>query len=132
MLRSQSGADLGARMFSALSSALANSPWTILVGCDCPDLDSRDISETIGLLEKGMDAVVGPAHDGGYYLLGLRKVTPALFADMPLGTDQVWSLTRNRLERLGWQYTTLRVQHDLDRPEDLRHFPGLLRELRTD
>jgi len=121
-LKLQQGKDLGARMYSAFASTLADCPWAILLGTDCPDLDYRDIQKAIALLCNGNDAVIGPAHDGGYYLLGLRQPFPELFADIPWGTDQVWEVTRKRLEQLGCRYATLRVQHDLDRPEDLRHF----------
>ena len=76
-------------------------------------------------LQNGHDAVIGPAHDGGYYLLGLRQPLPALFADMPWDTDKVQDLTKRRLKQLGYRYASLSVRHDLDRPEDLQRFPEL-------
>ena len=129
-LKQQQGADLGSRMASALESALADAPWAILLGTDCPDLHARDIQEAIAALNRGTDAVVGPAHDGGYYLIGLRQTSPQLFSDIPWGSGSVWELTRERLEQLGWRYSLLRTQHDLDRPEDLQHFPRLREQLR--
>lgn len=118
----QQGEDLGARMHSAFASTLADCPWAILLGTDCPGLDYGDIQKAITLLCNGHDAVIGPAHDGGYYLLGLRQPFRELFADIPWGTDQVWDMTRQQLEQLGCRYATLRFQHDLDRPEDLQRF----------
>jgi rSAM/selenodomain-associated transferase 1 len=125
-LKSQRGEDLGARMYSAFESTLTTCSWAILLGTDCPDLNYSDIQKAIELLHNGNDAVIGPAHDGGYYLLGLRQPLRKLFADLPWGTDKVWDVTRKHLERLGCRYATLRVQHDLDRPEDLQRFPELL------
>ncbi|WP_457668838.1 TIGR04282 family arsenosugar biosynthesis glycosyltransferase [Thiolapillus sp.] len=130
-LKSQRGEDLGARMRWAFESALADAPWAILLGSDCPDLRGEDIQQAIAALDKGADAVAGPAHDGGYYLLGLRKAAPELFSKIPWGTGRVWELTRERLQQLGWRYSMLRRQHDLDRPEDLRHFPQLRELLRN-
>lgn len=124
-LKLQQGNDLGARMHGAFASALASCSRAILVGSDCPDLDYSDIQTAMQQLQNGHDAVIGPAHDGGYYLLGLRQPLPALFADMPWGTDKVRDLTKRRLKQLGYRYASLSVRHDLDRPEDLQRFPEL-------
>ncbi|WP_456377466.1 TIGR04282 family arsenosugar biosynthesis glycosyltransferase [Thiolapillus sp.] len=125
-LHEQKGKDLGARMHHAFSSALHNSSWAILLGTDCPNLSADDLTLAIETMQSGADAVVGPAFDGGYYLLGLRKPAEALFNNMPWGTDEVWNLTRQRLLDLDLEHATIPWQHDLDRPEDLKHFDGLL------
>jgi hypothetical protein len=62
---------------------------------------------------------VGPAEDGGYVLLGLRCVDHLLFHAMPWGTDQVLSMTCERLQQLDWQHQLLPALWDVDRPEDL-------------
>lgn len=120
-LRKQKGVDLGERMQHAFHTTLHQAPWAIALGTDCAALTTTDIRQAINLLEHGMDAVAGPAFDGGYYLLGLRRFSPRLFDRIPWGTDQVWKLTRQRLEALGWSYATVARHHDLDRPEDLIH-----------
>lgn len=125
-LYTQQGADLGARMAHALHSALSTRPWALVVGSDCPGLLSADLALAVQALDAGSDAVLGPAADGGYYLLGLRCPAPALFTHMPWGTDRVLSLTRARLRQLGWRWQELPQRHDLDEPEDLLHFPGLV------
>ncbi len=124
-LHEQRGDKLGARMHHAFSSVLHHSPWAILLGTDCPNLSTDDLAQAIRSMQGGADAVVGPAFDGGYYLLGLRKPAATLFKNMPWGTADVWDLTRQRLHRLGWEYATLPRQHDLDRPEDLERFDNL-------
>lgn len=124
-LRLQRGEDLGARMLWAFECTLTSAPWAVLIGTDCPDLNTDDLRQAIAHLENGADAVAGPAHDGGYYLLGLRKAEPELFKRIPWGTDKVWLLTKKQIEHMGWICTVIRTHHDLDRPEDLLQFPRL-------
>jgi rSAM/selenodomain-associated transferase 1 len=122
-LKTQQGENLGGRMLSAFESTLLTSDWAILIGTDCPDLNIDDIRQAIMELENGKDAVAGPAHDGGYYLLGLRKTHADLFDDIPWGNSEVWQLTQHKLMQLNYSHTMLRFQHDLDRPQDLQYFP---------
>ncbi len=124
-LKQQRGNDLGEKMQDAFERTLADTPWAILIGTDCPDLNVHDIEQAMEFLELGADAVAGPAHDGGYYLLGLRKTDPSLFDGIPWGSDQVWNLTQKKLQKLNWKYSLLRTQHDLDRIEDLKRFPSI-------
>lgn len=125
VLAAQSGQDLGARMQHAFETTLQSAPWAIILGTDCPDLESSDVQQAVEAMRKGADAVAGPAYDGGYYLLGLRQSSPELFQEMPWGTESVWEITRHRLEQLGWTTATTTWRYDLDRPEDLDHFPHL-------
>ena len=125
-LKAQRGQDLGSRMQHAFETTLRSTPWAVILGTDCPELQSSDVLQAIDDLRNGADAVAGPAFDGGYYLLGLRRTSASLFRQMPWGTENVWEITRNRLEKLRWSYTTTTWRHDLDRPEDLEHFPKLL------
>jgi hypothetical protein len=71
-----------------------------------------------------LDAVLGPAVDGGYVLLGLRRAESALFTDMPWGGDRVAEITRERMAALGWRWRELPALRDVDRPEDLDWFGG--------
>jgi len=124
----QRGADLGARMQHAFNAALARDGSAILVGTDCPGLEPRDFQEAAGRLAGGRDAVLLPAADGGYTLLGLRRVTAELFRELEWGRETVYAATCARLIRLGWRWSALRTLPDIDRPEDLVHLPDGMRD----
>ncbi len=121
----QRGGDLGARMDHALRHGLDRRPHVLLVGTDCPALRAEDLVTAGEALRDGHDVVLGPALDGGYYLIGLRRPRPRLFRDMPWGSAQVLELTRHRLRQAGLHWYELPRRADLDRPEDLARFPHL-------
>ncbi|MGQ9425916.1 TIGR04282 family arsenosugar biosynthesis glycosyltransferase [Gilvimarinus sp. F26214L] len=130
-LHVQQGADLGQRMANAARGAAGRYAGIILVGSDCPFLDGDYLRQAVQALDSG-DAVLGPAADGGYVLLGLRAVHSDLFDRMPWGTDRVFAITRARIRALGWSCSLLPTLPDIDRPEDLpllghRSFPPSLR-----
>jgi rSAM/selenodomain-associated transferase 1 len=112
--------DLGARMHEAFDVNLKQHPWAILVGSDCPFWDAADFVEVARQLATSCDAVIGPARDGGYVLLGLRQTTPLLFHDMAWGSSEILDETRRRFRHLGWTCHELPEHSDIDRPEDLR------------
>ncbi len=118
-LHAQRGADLGARMLHALSGALRRHRAAILIGTDCPALRAADLRRATRALAAGHDAVIAPAEDGGYALIGVRRVVPRLFENIAWGEAQVFAQTRLRLESLGWRWKRLRTVWDVDRPEDL-------------
>jgi len=124
-LHTQRGADLGERMLHGIEGALTRGPWVVVIGCDCPELTREDIAGAASALEDGADAVLGPAEDGGYYLIGLRRPMPGLFQGVDWGTDRVLAQTRDRLRRHGCRWHELATRRDLDRPGDLRWHPGL-------
>lgn len=121
-LATQQGADLGARMQRAAAATLADAERAVLLGCDCPGLDVDYLRQALVALAE-RPAVLGPADDGGYVLLGLRRdaleALPSLFAPMAWGTDQVAAITRERLRSAGLAWTELASLPDIDRPEDL-------------
>lgn len=119
-LRAQSGGDLGRRMQQALAAALRDSPAAVLVGSDCPGLTAADIRTALDALRGGMDAVLGPALDGGYWLIGLRRPSAALFQGVEWGGARVAAQTRQRMRRLGWRWLELAPRADLDLPADVR------------
>jgi rSAM/selenodomain-associated transferase 1 len=123
--RTQEGADLGERMFNAAAN-FADGP-VVIIGTDCPDLPSADLNRTLTLLATHQ-AVLGPALDGGYYLLGLQRAHRALFDGIEWGTDRVLGQTRDRLRRLGWSWSELAPRRDIDRPEDLAWLNGPLKK----
>ena len=124
-LRTQSGADLGARMCFAMEQTLKNYRHVMLIGSDCMDLTPADVNLALEQLAAGNDVVLGPALDGGYYLIGLSSLHRRLFDGIEWGTDRVLRQTRNRVAELGLSLYALPARRDLDRPEDLRYFqPG--------
>ncbi len=118
----QSGADLGERMCGAADRALKESDAVLLIGADCPLLSAAHLAQALQWLMDGEDAVLGPAEDGGYVLLGLRQNSAALFEDMSWGGDQVLEITRRRLAGLGWHWQELEPLWDIDRPVDLERW----------
>lgn len=112
-------------MYRAASRVLNAGRWPILVGTDCPLLDRSVVLQACAALEQGHEAVVGPAEDGGYVLLGLRRISPRLFTGIEWGGDRVLARTRETLEALGWCRRELDTLWDLDRPDDLRRYLAL-------
>jgi rSAM/selenodomain-associated transferase 1 len=118
-LRSQGGGDLGDRMYRAFKRALRHHRYAVLIGSDCPALVPGDLRAAARALRAGADAVLAPAEDGGYPLIGLRRVSRRLFDGIPWGSPSVLDRTRARLGRLGWRWKELRTLWDVDRPEDV-------------
>ena len=114
-LHSQGRGDLGERMYRALR----RHPGALLIGSDVPALRPADLRAAARALAKGADAVLAPAEDGGYALIGLRRAARGVFAGVDWGGSQVLAQTRARLRALGWRWTELRTMWDVDRPEDV-------------
>ncbi|MDG2175458.1 MAG: TIGR04282 family arsenosugar biosynthesis glycosyltransferase [Gammaproteobacteria bacterium] len=119
----QTGNNLGERMHYALNSALATHTSAVLIGSDCPGIDYHYLDSAFTALENGFNAVLGPAEDGGYVLIGLRsdvsEKSTDLFQDISWGTDTVSAQTRNLFQKLGLTWKELPVLQDLDEPSDL-------------
>ena len=118
--RVQHGADLGERLAAAMTELLAGDARAVIVGTDCPALDRAALDAAFAALERH-DLVLGPATDGGSYLIGLRREAPALFRDIAWSTPRVMdqTLARAHTERLSVH--VLAVHDDLDTPADLVH-----------
>ena len=118
---SQVEGDLGDKMHWAAATTLTeeNIDGVILLGTDCPFVDSDYIESALDYLETGGDAVIGPAADGGYVLLGIKKADRSLFEHINWGSHSVLSKTIERLNALAWKYRQLPVLHDIDRYDDL-------------
>lgn len=116
----QEGQDLGERMHRAFEAFFTRGyRHVLIVGTDVPSLPLSYYQQALELLEKH-DLVLGPALDGGYYLIGLNQSAPTLFENMPWSTDQVLPLTRAKAESLGLRIALLPEWRDIDRLEDLR------------
>ncbi|MGB7542815.1 MAG: TIGR04282 family arsenosugar biosynthesis glycosyltransferase, partial [Burkholderiales bacterium] len=120
--------DLGERMQRALAAALARSERAILVGSDIPALSAQYLRDADRSLAGGDDVVLGPAEDGGYVLIGLRRCDPELFREIPWGGPTVLAETRWRIARLGLRSRELPALWDVDRPEDLERLPVEMRQ----
>ncbi len=120
-LRTQAEGDLGRRMADALSFSLKAVTHALLIGTDCPSITSYDLREAATALREDREAVIGPTEDGGYGLIGLKRVVIDLFEGISWGGENVLEETRNRLLALRWRWHELPVRWDVDRPEDLEH-----------
>jgi rSAM/selenodomain-associated transferase 1 len=116
-LRRQPDGDLGERMQAAV--AHAGVP-TLVIGTDCPLMTTAHLRDAAEVLRSGSDAVVIPADDGGYVLIGLSRPVPELFTDMAWSTEGVMMETRQRLRRLGLSWREPTHLWDVDRPSDVR------------
>ena len=113
----QSGKDLGEKMQNAFQKLFAlNYQNCIIIGSDLFDLNEKMIIDAFQLLDKN-DAVIGPAEDGGYYLLGLKNIIPAIFQNKNWGTSSVFADTLKDLENLKVDLT--KKLNDIDTFENL-------------
>lgn len=119
----QQGEDLGQRMLNAMRVADEAGSGSILIGSDCLDLDASDLRDAGEALASGAQVVLGPSGDGGYVLIGARRVDAGLFRDMPWSSPRVLQQTRHAILALGWSHRELRVFRDLDVARDLALIP---------
>ncbi|MDB5271385.1 MAG: hypothetical protein JWP58_4425 [Hymenobacter sp.] len=111
--------DLGTRMAAAFGAAFeAGAGRVSIIGTDCPGLRALHLSQAFALLETN-DLVLGPATDGGYYLLGLRRPQPELFQNKAWSTDSVLADTLADAGRLGLRVALLPTLRDVDDADDL-------------
>ena len=122
----QHGADLGARMCKAFNEGLARHSRVILIGTDCPVLTLQHLRDACAALDDRNDAVLIPAEDGGYALIGLTRCDARLFEAIAWGGDTVLAATRERLRQLQWRWHELETLWDIDRPEDYRRWVELI------
>lgn len=127
-IRRQQGVDLGLRMQAAFSSQLKDYQNLILIGSDSPDYTVEYIQNAFQAL-KHHDLVLGPAADGGYLLLGMKQLHAELFELIPWGTNQVLSITRQRIRQSGLSCHEMPDKRDVDLIADLAHFPGFADDL---
>jgi len=117
--RPQGPGDLGRRMERAFAEARAEgAERTVLIGTDCPEITPELIRAAFERL-AACDVVLGPANDGGYYLIGLQHPAPQLFTGIPWGSERVFRDTLRRAGGLSLDVSLLEPLSDVDRPEDL-------------
>jgi uncharacterized protein len=118
----QGEGDLGARLARATQRGLELSAAVMLIGSDCPELDSTSLRRAAQMLRR-FDAVIHPTADGGYALLGLRRFDPRLFSDIAWSTSTVAHRTIQQIYALQWALHVAATVNDVDEPADLRRLP---------
>lgn len=118
----QRGADLGARLHAGLTRTARGHRFVAAVGSDHPELELERVESAFEHLEAGAEMVLGPASDGGYYLVAAAAdaLDRRLFEDIPWSTGNVLATTLERAAELGLRVELLPEGHDVDTPEDLR------------
>ena len=120
LYQEQAPGDLGQRLQLAARDAIGHGfHKVVLVGTDCPLLDAPRLEQAFQALDQH-DVVLGPALDGGYYLLGVKADHPALFTDIPWGGPEVLARTLDAVAQLRLSHALLPALPDVDLPEDLR------------
>ncbi len=111
--------DLGEKMLDAFEKSFAAKARNIvMIGTDCPAITSDLLEEAFFKLKRH-DLVIGPAEDGGYYLIGLSKRASFLFKDISWGSGKVFKQTKTKAVEYGLSMAILETLSDIDRPADL-------------
>lgn len=125
-LSAQGNGDLGHRLARAASRTIELGQAAVLIGADCPALDAMHLCAAAAALEA-VDAVIHPAADGGYVLLGLRRFDPSVFEGIAWSSDRVARQTIAGIEALGWSLEVRDTLRDIDEPDDLGTLPAEMR-----
>ncbi len=127
----QGDGDLGARMRRSTNEAFeSGAEAVVVIGADCPDLDAAVVEHALDSL-RTHPLVFGPAKDGGYYLVGLRKKMPQLFEDIAWGTSSVLATSAAKAREIGVEPFVLQELSDVDEPDDLEVWKKVRRASRT-
>ena len=113
----QEGADLGERISNAFHLALDQFQKVVIIGSDCASLTSAIVEQAFTKLDE-YPFVIGPAQDGGYYLLGMKHHSPTLFQDIAWSTEEVLPATLGKIKELNQTYFLLPELSDIDHAED--------------
>lgn len=120
--KAQCAGDLGKRLQQTFAHGFeAQSERIVVIGSDCPEINTHHLEEAFRQL-LSHDLVLGPAQDGGYYLVGLSKRCSDLFCEIAWGTERVFAQTLAIAQRLNLSLATLETLRDIDRPEDVQYF----------
>ncbi len=121
LILNQTGNNLGERMYHAMRDSLVKYSHCIIIGTDCPEISKKYLTNAKKLLSSGYDAVIGPAFDGGYVLIGLNNSVKELFSDINWGENTVLESTLKKFDLLKLDYIKLPTLHDVDTEDDLRY-----------
>ena len=117
----QQGKNLGQRMEAALTQVLENHDKALVVGSDCPSVDPDYVRQAVAELDTS-DVVLGPSNDGGYVMIGARRVVAGMLDGVNWGTGSVLDQTCTRMAGLGLSVSLLPPRWDVDEPEDWQRF----------
>ena len=121
----QGGNDLGERMQHAFATVFDKGyNKVVIIGSDCYELSSRIILQAFDQLQSS-DTVLGPSEDGGYYLLGMKKLEPSIFANINWSTDTVANDTIAAIQALQLSLFALPILSDVDTAQDCERYPDL-------
>jgi len=123
--RIQEGVNLGDRMFNALAAGLESHRLALIVGSDCPSVDPGYVRQAVVCLEE-CDVVLGPSDDGGYVLIGARRVVPHMLDGVAWGTGSALEQTCEQIKKMGLSVGFLEPRWDVDEPEDWARFQLIL------
>jgi len=124
----QGQGDLGSRMMEAANRGfMQGNQRVVLIGTDCPGLTAAHLQFAFYAL-RDHDVVIGPSLDGGYYLIGMRRMNRALFEGITWGSDRVLQETRAKARTAGLSVGLLNALQDVDTPEDLKEWEGIQRQ----
>jgi rSAM/selenodomain-associated transferase 1 len=123
-LSEQGEGSLGVRMLRTLERTLSSHEAAIIIGADCPALTGKHLAAASQAL-AGHDVVLTPAEDGGYVLVGARRIDEAMFDAIDWGTDRVMEQQRRQLRHTGLSWHEMETLWDVDRPEDLARLKAL-------
>ena len=124
----QTGESLGERMLQAIAAGWDQYKYIVLVGTDIPCLKPSHIQEAFHLLYY-TDVVLGPAEDGGFYLIGMRNPCPRIFEGIPWSTDKTLVSLQKQIEKWQLSYAFVSKELDIDTAEDLDFFLSRSRDL---
>lgn len=120
ILIEQKGADLGEKMFNAFQFALSqNSDSAVMIGTDSPTFPADYIEQAFEFLEMETDAVLGKTTDGGFYLIGLRKLNKEIFESVAWSSDKTFEQTYRNIMKLDLHLREVPSWFDVDEKEDL-------------
>jgi rSAM/selenodomain-associated transferase 1 len=115
----QEGNSLGERMVNAFKKAFSlGAKKAVIIGTDCIGISNKLISKAFDTLNQA-DVILGPAEDGGYYLIGLKKLVPEIFNNIDWSTNLVLNQTSEKLRRKGLKLKLLQTLNDIDTLSDL-------------
>ena len=118
----QPSGNLGEKMSWAISHSIEKGAGkAMIIGTDCPTITLSTITDAFQTLDNA-EVVLGPAEDGGYYLVGAKQVIPALFPDLQWGTNLVLQETIKSLENAGISYSLLDLKYDIDTWDDWKRW----------
>ena len=110
--------DLGEKMYNAIKETLGNSTNCIIIGCDTPSISSIDIEIALKKLKDLNDIVYIPCEDGGFGLIGLKKITRVLFERIDWGTSNVTRQLKKNIQKLNWRSYEFPIRWDVDNYKD--------------